>query len=99
MRAVARTMFWSALGAVALSSPGVALAQDNPVEADNKVICKRDGTVGTRLAKRVCLTRAQWRESEQAHREQAKDSQRDYQRDNEVRLPNKGDGIVTQGPH
>jgi hypothetical protein len=91
-------MLWGAVAALGLSASSVASAAEDSA-ADAKVICKRDGTVGTRLAKRVCLTRAQWKESDTALRDQAKDSQRDYQRDNEVRLPNKGDGIVTQGPN
>ncbi|MDK2768250.1 hypothetical protein [Sphingomonas sp.] len=64
-----------ALGALLLAAPMIstpAIAQDaapaaaKPVK--EKKICRRDNTVGTRLAKYVCLTRAQWESREAAAR-------------------------------
>lgn len=32
-----------------------------PAQAEARKICKRDESSGTRFAKRICLTEAQWR--------------------------------------
>lgn len=48
-----------------------ALAGDNAAPAaeqpkPEKLICKRDSTVGTRLSQSICLTRSQWRARDRA---------------------------------
>lgn len=94
-----KSVMWSAAAAAAIIASAPAFASDSGEDPDSKVICKRDSTVGTRLAKRICMTRGEWKEAEMALREKAKDSQREYQRDNEIRLSNKDDtGLVIQGP-
>ena len=47
-----------AIGAI----PAMAAAEDKPAQKDpNRVICEKQGIVGTRLAtKRVCMTAAEW---------------------------------------
>jgi hypothetical protein len=40
-----------------------AAAQDAPPE---KLVCKREQTVGTRLSQRVCMTRKQWADRDAA---------------------------------
>ncbi|MFN4096400.1 MAG: hypothetical protein ACK4GG_06510 [Sphingomonas sp.] len=64
-----------ALGALLLAAPMIstpAFAQDaKPAAAKppkEKKICRRDNTVGTRLAKYTCLTRDQWKAREDAAR-------------------------------
>lgn len=54
-----KQVYMAAAFGLLVATPGFA-ADDN--SQDDKVICKRDNTVGTRLAKRVCLTRAQWKD-------------------------------------
>ncbi len=50
----------AAVPVVAPAAP-VITAADNP---DHKMICKQEDEVGTRLGgHKVCMTRAQWRES------------------------------------
>jgi hypothetical protein len=94
-----KLIYLSVAAAMAVTSSGAAFAADEAADADQKVVCKRDGTVGTRLARRVCMTRAQWKETETALRDKAKDSQRDYQRDNEARLANGGDNARSIAPN
>lgn len=92
------TMFWSVAGAIAVAQIGAAFAADT-AEDGQKVVCKRDSTVGTRLAKRICMTRAEWKEAESALRERNKDIQREYQEAGESRTPNGGDAARTVGPN
>ncbi|WP_066659282.1 MULTISPECIES: hypothetical protein [unclassified Sphingomonas] len=69
-----KTVFF--LGTLLLTASVPAVAQDTvtvtgkPVK--EKKICRRDNTVGTRLAKYTCLTRAQW-ESREAEARKEKD--------------------------
>jgi hypothetical protein len=51
-----------ATGMEPTSPPPAAQAAPTSTGRDNRVICRREDQVGTRLAPRVCLTRAQWRE-------------------------------------
>ena len=44
---------------------------------DDRVVCRRDDQIGTRLAPRVCLTRAQWRQREVEERRTARDTMND----------------------
>jgi hypothetical protein len=39
--------------------------QKKPADPDQKLICKTDYFVGSKIPKRVCLTRAQWEQGEQ----------------------------------
>lgn len=68
-----------ALGVLLLAAPMIstsAIAQDaKPAAAKpakEKKICRRDNTVGTRLAKYTCLTRAQW-DAREAEAQKEKD--------------------------
>jgi Spy/CpxP family protein refolding chaperone len=47
----------------------------NPVNPGDKIICKSDTFVGSKIPKRVCLTRSQWEQGEQDGKD-ALDSQR-----------------------
>lgn len=63
-----------ALGVLLLAAPMIstsAVAQDAK-PAKEKKICRRDNTVGTRLAKYTCLTRAQW-DAREAEAQKEKD--------------------------
>jgi hypothetical protein len=72
------------IGALAATS---AVAWDNSKsgDADTKVVCKREASVGTRLAGRTCLTRAQWKERERWNKDTSRDiierSERDSRND------------------
>jgi hypothetical protein len=62
---------------VAMATAGIqptaaAGAQATPT-GDDRVVCRRDDQVGTRLAPRVCLTRAQWRQRNTESRRNARD--------------------------
>ncbi|MDF7775875.1 hypothetical protein P1X14_11510 [Sphingomonas sp. AOB5] len=50
-----------------LATP-MASAQDAPAPVD-RVICKRDNSVGTRLAKRTCMKESEWKQAEQRSRD------------------------------
>ncbi len=63
------------LGALLLTAPVPVVAQDTVTvtakPAKEKKICRRDNTVGTRLAKYTCLTRSQWDAREAEARSQS----------------------------
>jgi hypothetical protein len=72
----------AALCAGAIATPafagdaeGTSVPQEStvaPVKAEKK-ICKRQTTVGTRLAASICLTRSQWRARDLAIKEHRKE--------------------------
>jgi hypothetical protein len=49
-----------------------ALADQPSAEDDNEVICRNEKTLGTRIGKRVCKTRAQRKQEEASAREMMK---------------------------
>ena len=59
-----------ALGSPAFAGDGSATSAPQAAAPEQpkpeKLICKRDSTVGTRLSQSICLTRAQWRARDRA---------------------------------
>jgi hypothetical protein len=58
--------------------PAAAWAEDKKPDAKdpNRVICEKEGVVGSRLAtKRVCMTAAEWTERKRADRESLEKAQ------------------------
>ena len=51
-------------------------------DPDQRVVCRREESVGTRLAARTCMTRAEWRRRERDNRDRARDLVDDSERDN-----------------
>ncbi|MES2442196.1 MAG: hypothetical protein V4574_05145 [Pseudomonadota bacterium] len=49
------------------ATPAQSAAQDAPAPPKKqKLICRRDTTVGTRLAHRTCLTESRWKDMDEA---------------------------------
>jgi hypothetical protein len=69
------------LGAASGTTPAAAPAAQAP-QADERLVCRRDNTVGSRLGTRICLTRAQWRERETAERGRTRDIVDQSEREN-----------------
>jgi hypothetical protein len=76
---------------IAAASPAQSLAgQDDstgaqasePKPKEEKIICRREQTVGTHFSKKMCLTKSQWKQREQAY-----DDQESYIRDRLGRTP------------
>ena len=67
--------------AIAQQAPASPQAQDAAATEStdlNKVVCRKEDTLGSRLgAKKVCLTRKQWEELAQANREHTEKIQRE----------------------
>lgn len=59
----------AATGTPPASGPQTAPA---PRSGDDRVVCRRDDEVGTRLGQRTCLTRAEWRRREEEARHEAR---------------------------
>jgi hypothetical protein len=57
---------FAAMPASAEASPADSAATDAKPE---KQLCKRIATVGSRVGKRICMTRAEWKENERLNRE------------------------------
>lgn len=72
------------------AKPQTAAAQEEAAEEDaqvdktqNRMICKRQKSTGSRLAeKRVCMTAAQWHQLERDQREATERAQANRPRDN-----------------
>ncbi|MEO6338942.1 MAG: hypothetical protein ABIO39_02790 [Caulobacteraceae bacterium] len=45
-------------------SPATVTAQKNAAKDPNEMICRNEETLGSRMTKRVCATRAHWEEHE-----------------------------------
>jgi hypothetical protein len=57
------------LGAM-VAATGAAAANQKPAnDDDSKVICRRSSIVGTRVAARICHTRAEWRMIDEENRD------------------------------
>lgn len=85
------SVFLLTLAASAFQTPLPAAGQAAaaPQNGDERVVCRRESSVGTRLATRTCMTRAQWREHEQLQREAAR---RQVDRASDLgAMPNAGD--------
>lgn len=75
------------LAAVVLSAPVMAQSsatqpiQTDPKKSDaNKIVCKAEDTIGSRLnAKKVCLTVREWKERADFYRDQTETWQRGTQ--------------------
>ena len=67
----------AALVAAGLCSTGAVAADAGKKSDADKVICRTMDELGSRLAsKRVCLTRSQWRQQQEAQRENVDRAQR-----------------------
>jgi hypothetical protein len=68
------------LALFALAGPVLAAAppaQDPAANSDDEVVCRVLKVTGSRLgAQRTCMTRAQWRQQRQDHREETDKAQR-----------------------
>ncbi len=87
----ARLLSAALLCGIAASSSAAALAgEDTPTAPqateqkpnEEKIICRREHTVGTHFSKKMCLTKSQWKQREQAY-----DDQESYIRDRLGRTP------------
>ena len=55
---------------LAASAAPLPAAEEKPATpAEERKICRRDDAVGTRLAPRVCLTKAEWKARDETQRE------------------------------
>ena len=55
------TLIWTSVAILMTGAP--AAAEETDKKDPNKVICKRERTVGSNTSQRVCMTRAQWEAS------------------------------------
>ena len=87
----ARLVGAALLCGIAAASPAAASAdQDTPTGTqateqkpnEEKIICRREHTVGTHFSKKICLTKSQWKQREQIY-----DDQESYVRDRLGRTP------------
>ena len=73
--------------AASATPPAPTQTTPTPRAGDDRVVCRRDDLVGTRLAPRVCMTRAQWRQRETEARTSARGLIEDVNRGGAVAHP------------
>lgn len=80
------------------AAAGVQATTARPA-GDERVVCRREEGVGTRLGSRVCLTRAQWRQRDQENREATRALVEDSERDGRTGADLSGEGSRSIAPN
>lgn len=85
---------------VTAATSGEAVAQtQEKASGDERIVCRRDSAVGSRLGSRICLTRSQWRAREVAERERTRDIQDQAEREGREGYMGGGEGATSIAPN